>query len=63
MHVDLRSCNRAKVKRAVIVSCSTTAEKGKERKGKRERESVCVCDKVGKTQHKSTAEALLASCS
>jgi len=43
MHVDPRSCNGAKVKRAAIVSRSTTAEKGKERKGKRERESVCVC--------------------
>jgi len=43
MHVNPRSCNGAKVKWAMIVSCSTTAEKGKERKGKRERESMCVC--------------------
>jgi len=43
MHIDPRLCNGVKVKRAAIVSCSTTAEKGKERKGKRERESVCVC--------------------
>ena len=35
-----------KVKRAVIVSCSTAAEGGRERRERereRERESVCVC--------------------
>jgi len=33
-----------KIKQAVIVSCSTAAEEGKERKGKEgERERVCVC--------------------
>ena len=48
MHVDPRSCDGAKVKRATIVSPFTAAEegkerKGKERKGKRERERECVC--------------------
>jgi len=32
-----------KIKRAAIVSRSTAAEEGKERKGKRERERECVC--------------------
>jgi len=54
MHVDLRLCNGAKVKWAAIVSHSTAAEKGKERKGKRERESVCVCvTKWGKRNAKA----------
>jgi len=53
MHVDLRLCNGAKVKQAVIVSHSTAAEKGKERKG-RERERVCVCmTKWGKRNAKA----------
>jgi len=51
-----------KVKRAAIVSRSTAAEEGRERK-ERERECVCVYDKVGKTRRKSTAEALLTFCS
>jgi len=32
-----------KIKQAVIVSRSTAVEEGKEGKGKREKERVCVC--------------------